>query len=80
MLNLTKNPHVRLTMIAAIVALAFAAAAVPARAQSVNNGYVKSLTLSSAPANGLYYAAGDVVSVDATFNKNVRVFSLNGQL
>ena len=74
MLNLAKNPHVRLTMIAAmIVALAFAAIAVPARAQSVGNGYVKSLTLSSAPANGLHYAAGDVVSVDAAFNKNVRV-------
>ena len=74
MLSVTKNSAIRLTMIAAAVAaLAFAAAAVPARAESVNNGYVKSLVLSSAPANGLYYAAGDVISVDATFSKDVRV-------
>ena len=73
MLSITKKSTVRLAMIAAVAALAFAAVAVPARAQSAGNGYVKSVALSSAPANGLYYDAGDVISVDATFSKDVRV-------
>ena len=75
--TITRNLAIKLTMIAAVAALAFAAFAVPAGAESVRNGYVKSVALSSAPANGMHYAAGDVISVDAAFNKDVRVARRN---
>ncbi len=77
MLTVTKNPIVRLAIVAAAVALAVIAVAAPALAESVRNGYVKSVALSSAPANGMYYAAGDVISVDAAFSKDVRVARRN---
>ena len=75
MLNIRNNLIFRLTAIGAVVALALAAVAVPlsARANVFSNGRVESLSLTSTPGNGVFYASGDVVTVDATFDRGVRV-------
>ena len=75
MLNIRNNLIFRLTAIGAVVAVALAAVAVPlsARANVFSNGRVESLSLASTPGNGVFYASGDVVTVDATFDRGVRV-------
>ena len=75
MLNIRNNLIFRLTAIGAVVAIALAAVAVPlsARANVFSNGRVESLSLASTPGNGVFYASGDVVTIDATFDRGVRV-------
>lgn len=75
MLNIRNNLIFRLTAIGAVVAVALAAVAAPlsARANVFSNGRVESLSLASTPSNGVFYASGDVVTVDATFDRGVRV-------
>ena len=75
MLNIRRNLIFRLTAIGAVVAAALAAVAVPmsAKANVFSNGGVESLALSSTPGNGVFYASGDVVAVDVTFDRGVRV-------
>ena len=75
MLNIRRNLIIRLTAIGAVVAVALAAVAVPmsAKANVFSNGGVESLALSSTPGNGVFYASGDVVAVDVTFDRGVRV-------
>ena len=75
MLNIRRNLIFRLTAIGAVIAVALAAIAVPmsAKANVFSNGEVESLALSSTPGNGVFYASGDVVAVDVTFDRGVRV-------
>lgn len=75
MLNIRRNLIFRLTAIGAVIAAALAAVAVPmsAKANVFSNGRVESLALSSTPGNGVFYASGDVVAVDVTFDRGVRV-------
>ena len=75
MLNIVNNRIFRITAIAAAIAAALAAVAVPmtAKANVFSNGRVESVALSSTPGNEAFYVSGDVVEVDATFDRGVRV-------
>ena len=75
MLNIGTNRILKITAIAAVVAAALAVVAAPltAKANVFSNGRVEGIALSSTPSNNAFYFSGDVVEVDATFDRGVRV-------